>query len=151
MDKKGVIDKIINNLKSKASEVGNSTNKYIKIKKMELEIIKTNKDIDKVFTQMGKCLYNISEDEVISKDIFEDMINVIKMKKEYINSIKKQIELIKEEDEINKKKIEYTKDIPKFIKNPADDNQIGVFKFCKKCNTGNDIKAINCKECGEKL
>ena len=73
------------------------------------------------------------------------------MKKEYINELKKRIEIVKEKKILEEFEVQELAEIPSFIKNEESDEEIAVLKFCDECNTGNSIEAQSCKSCGKKF
>ncbi len=145
----------INNLKSKVGSTiktaGDKANKFISIKKIEFEIGKVRGEIERIFKDLGVRIYTTKNNGSEDFGDLDAICNQINMKKEYIKTLEKQIEMINLDDEMKDMPIKYTNKVPEFIKHPESSQNIGVFKFCSECNTGNDVDTDNCKSCGKKI
>ena len=94
---------------------------------------KTNSDINKLYRQLGKEIYDNANKGVV---YIKDYNNII-------NKIDKKIEKLKA-DTINKNK--------KTILKPAESEEgIMMYRFCKSCRTGNNPQSTHCIRCKKEL
>ncbi|HAN10134.1 MAG TPA: hypothetical protein DCP90_05940 [Clostridiales bacterium] len=151
MDKKQFIENLKTNIGNTVNTVGEKVNKFISIKKLEFEIGKVKNEIDKIYKDLGIKIYTAKNN---GSDDFGDLDAICKqinMKKDYITNLERQIVLINSEDPMRETPVKYTNEIPDFIKHPENSQNIGVFKFCAECNTGNEPTCDTCKNCGKKI
>lgn len=149
MDKdwfKNLSEKIV----SGAKTAGTQANYEIQIKKNELEIIKVNNEIGKIYKTIGETLYNSRDIETDSSNI-DILCKQIDVKKAYIEELQKRIDLIKENRKLESYDVEDLDEVPSFIKDETSNVEIEVLKFCPGCGTGNSVHATECKECGRKF
>ncbi|MCQ2748729.1 MAG: hypothetical protein MJ246_01615 [Clostridia bacterium] len=148
MDKewfKNLSSKIVSGAKSAGTQV----NYEVQIKKNELEIVKVNNEINKIYKTIGETVYNCKNDEVDASNI-DILCKQIDVKKMYIDELKERIELIKENKKLETYDVQ-DGEIPSFIKNEKTNEEIEVLKFCPGCGTGNSLSSETCKECGRKF
>ncbi|HBY20116.1 MAG: hypothetical protein A2Y24_02690 [Clostridiales bacterium GWE2_32_10] len=151
MDKKQFFENLKTNIGNTVVVVGDKVNKFVSIKKLEFEIGRVKNEIEKIYKDLGVKIYTVKNNGSEDFGDLDAICKQINMKKDYIKNLEKQIEIINSEDQMKDTPVKCTKDIPEFIKHPESSENIGVFKFCPECNTGNEPNEDVCKSCGKKL
>ncbi len=140
--------------KQKAKVVSKKTsenvNYFVSIKKTQMEILKVNHEINKIYKVIGEIIYMANQQKVEAVGV-DTLCAQIDAKNGYITQLERRIEMIKESKKMSEIGVKYDGNVPEFINNPINDNEVAVMKFCPNCNTGNELSNEKCKECGTKL
>jgi ribosomal protein L40E len=97
-----------------------------------------NKKINMLYRQLGKEIYDSKREYIKIKDY-----------KHILNKIEKNIDRL--ESMFNEINIKFEGGEQIIIKPEANENGIFLYKFCKKCNAGNNPESTHCIRCKAKL
>lgn len=155
-DYKEYVDKFVQSAKDLAGTVSDKTRQTASTAKVEFDIKKAEKELEKAYRAMGRIAYRIEigslkrDDQIIKAacqqiKVYEDQIEQLQKEKE---SIKNQYETNTVDVEGQEVQTEEETDQPK-----PEKNQDGYFvlKFCPYCKVGNHPDATKCVSCGRDI
>lgn len=135
----------------------------LKNAKLDFEIRKEEINLDKLYRELGKMVYWGRKENDKDDEFIDGFCDIISYKISIIKKMEKRAKLIKEGSK-PKKKVktkaqtkEKTKKVEKFIKPEqapepiVEENGFSLYKFCPKCQIGNNPLAEKCVYCGEKF
>lgn len=155
-DYKEYVDKIIQSAKELAETVSDKTKQTASTAKIELDIKKAERELEKAYKALGRIMYQI---EIGSLRRDEQIIKVacaqVKQQEEQIAQLEKEKEAIKNQSADGPIDVEGQEVAPE--ENAAQPkpqkNQDGYFvlKFCPYCKVGNHPDATKCVSCGHDI
>lgn len=119
--------------------------------KMEIKIKSYNRECKKRYTRIGILVYDSKKKgSAVNGEEIERICKEIDIYKHRIKVLEKQIDDIKSAaaDDINSEDIVDSPDKDNNDKMSYDGNIIKFFKFCPKCNVGNEPDTKVCVKCG---
>lgn len=155
-DYKEYVDKFVQSAKEIAETVSDKTKQTASIAKIEIDIKKAEKELEKAFRAMGRIMYRI-EIGTLKRDeqIIKAACQQIKQYEDQIQRLQKDKESIKNQAadgpiDVDGQEVEST---PEEEQPKPEKNQDGYFvlKFCPYCKVGNHPDATKCVSCGRDI
>ncbi len=149
-------DQLKDNLESTAVLVGKKAKDIVDITKLDMKIKRLQNEINELFAELGEIAYDIKIGQIQDSERIDIICDEVSRKKDYIAELRKQIELIKKEQDLYEFPIEDREQMPSFIKVQRDSKKpevneegIAVLKFCSGCQIGNNPEATHCIACDQ--
>ncbi len=139
----------------------NKISEILKYAKLNFEIIEQELNLDKLYRELGKLVYFGKKGNEECDKFIDDMCEIISYKINKIEKLENNKNLRKNSSNVEKKvkpkMKEKTKKVQEFVRPEqapepvVEENGFSLYKFCPKCQIGNNPSAEKCVYCGEKF